>query len=289
MNIFIFGLGYSARAAAKAIRAQFGDDIPITGTIRSEDKIKQLQKDGIEALLLEEANAIPIAHAINEATHIIHSVPPNKFGDPVFERYLAPITHNRDLRHLIYLSTIGVYGNAEGAWIDEKTPCKPTSPRGEWRVAAEDNWRRVAEQQNLPLTILRLAGIYGPGRSTFDKLANKTAKRIIKPGQVFNRIHVDDIGQVCALAAEKCLNGTFNLTDDEPAPPQDVVTLAAKMIEKRAPKQVDFAEADMTEMARSFYADNKRVSNAAIKKALGFELRHPTYREGLEAILKFIS
>lgn len=285
MHFFIFGLGYSSRAAAKAIHAQFGPDVSISGTTRSPDKVKALQQDGVEALLLEESNAIPIAHSIAKATHIIHSVPPNKFGDPIFERYLPPITHIRDLKHMMYYSTVGVYGNFDGAWIDESAQANPSSPRGHWRIAAEDQWRKVAAQQKFPLTILRLAGIYGPGRSTFDKLKNKTAKRLIKPGQVFNRIHVDDIGHVSALAAEKCLDGTFNLADDEPAPPQDVVTLAAKMVNKRPPQPIDFADAELSEMARSFYSDNKRISNAAIKKALGVQLAYPTYREGLDAIL----
>ena len=136
----------------------------------------------------------------------------------------------------------------------------------------------------MPLLILRLAGIYGPGRSAFDKLRDGTARRIVKPGQVFNRIHVEDIGRVTALAAERRLSGTFNLADDEPAPPQDLVTYAAELMGVPPPAEIPFEEAEMTEMARSFYMDNKRVSNRAIKEALGIGLIHPTYRQGLEAI-----
>jgi nucleoside-diphosphate-sugar epimerase len=151
-------------------------------------------------------------------------------------------------------------------------------------VAAEQAWQSYARQRGVPLLILRLAGIYGPGRSAFDKLRDGNARRIVKPGQVFNRIHVEDIGRVTALAAQRKLSGTFNLSDDEPAPPQELVAYAAKMMEIDPPPEIAFDQAEMTEMARSFYSDNKRVSSAAIKQALAIELLYPTYREGLHAI-----
>jgi nucleoside-diphosphate-sugar epimerase len=160
----------------------------------------------------------------------------------------------------------------------------PRNERSDRRVLAEQAWRDYAAQRGVPLTILRLAGIYGPGRSTFDKLRDGTAKRVIKPEQVFNRIHVDDIGRVTALAAEARLDGTFNMADDEPAPPQDLVTLAAEMMGMEPPEAISFDAAEMTPMQRSFYADNKRVSNRAIKQALGIELLYPDYRKGLQAV-----
>jgi nucleoside-diphosphate-sugar epimerase len=180
---------------------------------------------------------------------------------------------------------VGVYGDFGGDWIDEDAPLVPRNERSDRRVLAEQAWRDYARARGVPLAILRLAGIYGPGRSTFDKLRDGTARRVIKPGQVFNRIHVEDIGRITALAAEAQLDGTFNLADDEPAPPQDLVTLAAEMIGVTPPPEIAFAEAQMTPMQRSFYADNKRVSNAAIKRALGIELLHPNYRQGLQSVL----
>jgi nucleoside-diphosphate-sugar epimerase len=189
-----------------------------------------------------------------------------------------------DLEWLCYYSTVGVYGDFGGRWVDESAPTRPVNARSKLRVAVEQQWRDYAGARGVPLMILRLAGIYGPGRSAFDKLRDGTARRIVKPNQVFNRIHVDDIGRVTQLAARQRLAGTFNLSDDEPAPPQDLVTHAAKLLGVEPPAEVAFETAQMTEMARSFYADNKRVSSAAIKQALGIELLYPTYREGLAAI-----
>jgi nucleoside-diphosphate-sugar epimerase len=178
-----------------------------------------------------------------------------------------------------------VYGDFGGEWIDEGAPLVPRNERSDRRVAAEAGWRNYAEGRELPLAILRLAGIYGPGRSTFDKLRKGTARRLVKPAQVFNRIHVDDIGRITALAGRQRLAGTFNLGDDEPAPPQDLVAYAAELLGIAPPPAIPYAEAELTPMQRSFYADNKRVANGAIKAALGIELLHPNYREGLRAIL----
>ncbi len=181
---------------------------------------------------------------------------------------------------------MGVYGDFGGEWVDEASPTQPVNARSQQRVAVEQQWRDFADKRGVPLFILRLAGIYGPGRSAFDKLREGTARRIVKKDQVFNRIHVEDIGRVTMLAAQRKLGGTFNLADDEPAPPQDLVTYAAQKLGLPPPAEIPFEQAQMTEMARSFYADNKRVSNKAIKQALGIELLYPTYREGLDAILK---
>jgi nucleoside-diphosphate-sugar epimerase len=189
------------------------------------------------------------------------------------------------LEWLCYYSTVGVYGDFGGAWIDESSETRPVNERSRQRVIVEEQWRAFAKKRGVPLLILRLAGIYGPGRSAFDKLRAGDARRIVKPNQVFNRIHVADIGRVTALAARQKLSGTFNLADDEPAPPQDLVTHAAGLIGVAPPPEVPFAEAQMTPMARSFYGDNKRVRNTAIKAALDVALLYPTYRDGLRAIL----
>lgn len=285
MKFFFFGMGYSSRAATRAIHETLGSDIPVTGTTRDEEISKTLNLENIRAHVFDGAEpGITLAEALNDATHVVHSIAPDEDGDAVLNHHHADLEKSTNLEWLCYYSTVGVYGNADGAWIDESAECHPENQRSQWRIKTEDQWRAFAAKRNIPLTILRLAGIYGSGRSSFDKLEAGTARRIIKPGQVFNRIHVKDIARVTALAAQVKLNGTFNLADDEPAAPQDLVTRAADMMSVEPPAEIPFADADMTEMARSFYNDNKRVSNAAIKKALGIELLYPTYREGLTEI-----
>jgi nucleoside-diphosphate-sugar epimerase len=182
-----------------------------------------------------------------------------------------------------YLSTVGVYGDHDGAWVDEETPVDPQSKRSRMRVDAENAWLHRQAVVGFELGIFRLAGIYGPGRSALDKVRDGTARRIIKPGQVFNRIHVDDIGRVVAAAATRGAGGVFNVSDDEPGPPQDVIAHAADLLGVDAPPEVLFEEADLSPMGRSFYGENKRVSNARIKQAFG-PMLYPTYREGLAAL-----
>jgi nucleoside-diphosphate-sugar epimerase len=287
MHVLFLGFGFSSRAAARALRAEFGATITITGTARSADKLAAIEKEGVIPCLFDGTAANPsIAAAIADATHIVQSIAPDETGDPVLAHLAPNIAAAPALQWLCYYSTVGVYGNFDGAWVDEAAPCAPLNKRSQWRVVAEERWRQLAAERALPLTILRLAGIYGPGRSQFEKLKSGTARRINKPGQVFNRIHVEDIARVTTLAATQNLSGTFNLADDEPTPPQQVVTRAADMLGLVPPPEIAFEEADMSPMARSFYADNKRISNAAIKQVLGINLLYPTYREGLAAILK---
>ena len=284
MGAFFFGMGYSSQAAARSLRPLGDPDVPLAGTIRSETearsdagyRLHQFQGDAPGATLGPDLAA---------ATHMVVSVPPGETADPVLAHHRADIAAAPDLEWLCYFSTVGVYGDFGGSVVDERAETRPVNRRSQQRVLVEQQWRDFAAELGLPLLILRLAGIYGPGRSQFDKLRDGTARRIVKPGQVFNRIHVDDIGRVTALAARRKLAGTFNLADDEPAPPQDVVAYAAGLLGIAPPPEIPFAEAEMTPMARSFYADNKRVANAAIKRALGIELLYPTYREGLAAIL----
>jgi len=286
MNLFVFGMGFSAKAAARAVLERDAEAV-VSGTTRSIESAAALTRQGIGAHIFDgEKPGATLRPDLLAATHAVFSIAPGAFGDPALLHHRAELDAAPALRWLCYYSTVGVYGDFGGAWIDETAPLVPRNERSDRRVLAENAWRTYAAERGLPLAILRLAGIYGPGRSTFDKLRDGTARRTVKPGQVFNRIHVEDIGRVTALAAEAQLNGTFNLADDEPAPPQDLVTHAAQMLGIEPPPEQDFATAQMTPMQRSFYADNKRVSNAAIKQALGIDLLYPTYRDGLAAIFE---
>ena len=282
MNLFCFGLGYSALASLAALREQM-PQIRLSGTVRTPEKAEHLRAQGINAHLFDDPS--PALHAdLAAATHVLASIAPDEAGDPVLLHHAASLDAARDLQWLGYYSTVGVYGDFGGAWIDETAPLTPRNARSQWRVEAEQAWRDYAQSRALPLAILRLAGIYGPGRSPLTKLLDGTAHRIVKPGQVFNRIHVADIAQATALAALRRLDGTYNVSDDEPAPPQDVVTYAATLLGVTPPPEIPYASADMTPMARSFYADNKRISNAALKQALGLTLLYPTYRDGLASL-----
>ncbi len=287
MRFLFFGMGYSSLACASFIRNELSKDIKITGTIRNDENASGLLEQNIKPIIFDGENS---NHSLNEeikqASHIIISIAPNEMGDVVFNHYQQQINKAKDLKWICYFSTIGVYGNQNGALIDESAKCEPTNLRSIERLKVEKLWCDFAEKNNVPLLILRLAGIYGEGRSNLDKLKNGTAKRIIKQGQVFNRIHVKDIARTTILAAQQKLSGTFNLSDDEPAPPQDVVSFAANILGQKPPPEITFENAKMSKMARSFYNDNKRVCNSAIKQALNIELLYPTYRQGLNAIYR---
>ena len=284
LNLFVFGAGYSARATIEALRE--GGGIEVSATTRTLQKAQDLSGSGISPHLFEGTEpSETVSAALAHATHLLVSIAPGADGDPVLLHHAQDILAAPQLRWIGYYSTIGVYGDAEGAWIDEAAPTEPLSARNRYRLEAEAAWRDLVAEKGVPLAILRLAGIYGPDRSPFDKLRNGTARRINKPGQVFNRIHVQDIGSITAAAARARLSGTFNLADDEPAPPQDVIAHAAELLGTEPPPEVAFENADLSPMAKTFYTGNRRVSNAKIKSALGYSFRHPTYREGHAAIL----
>lgn len=281
MNAFFFGLGFSSMAAVSALP----EGTQVAGTVRSGEKAGALRGQGIAAHVFDgTAPGTTLGPDLRKSSHVVLSIAPGEAGDPALLHHRADLDAAVGLEWLCYYSTVGVYGDFGGAWINETAPLVPRNDRSDRRVLAEQAWRDYAAQRGVPLAILRLAGIYGPGRSTFDKLADGTARRVIKPGQVFNRIHVEDIGRITALAAEARLEGTFNLADDEPAPPQDLVTYAAGLMGIEPPPEIPFEQADFTPMQKSFYRDNKRVSNAAIKQALGIELLHPNYRDSLKSI-----
>ena len=277
-TLLSFGHGYSAQALERLL---LPEGWTIIGTTRSAEKAEAMRQRGLTALTFP---CPEIPDAVKEATHILISAGPNAEGDPVLTHYgdvIAAVAPS--LEWVGYLSTTGVYGDHEGGWIDESTPLTPSTQRGQWRKAAEQAWMDIP---NLPLHIFRLAGIYGPGRGPFEKVRRGTARRIIKEGQVFSRIHVDDIAQVVAASINRPNPGAiYNVCDDDPAPPQDVISHAARLLELPEPPAVAFETAEMTPMARSFYAESKKVRNDKIKDELGVVLKYPNYREGLAALL----
>lgn len=282
MNLFIFGYGYTSRHFVAAHAARLS---AITGTVRDPQRAAALSSAAVTILpFAESLSALQIGAALAQADRLLVSIPPGPDGDLVLARFRDAIAGAPRLSHVAYLSTVGVYGDHGGAWIDETTACKPGNDRSRWRLEAEGEWIAFGRDAGKNVHVLRLAGIYGPGQNALVNLRAGTARRIVKPGQVFNRIHVEDIGRAIAASFRTPGLGVWNVSDDEPAPPQDVVAYAARLLEMDPPPEVSFDEAQMTPMARSFYGECKRVHNGAMKVRLGVELAYPTYREGLEAL-----
>ncbi|PZO82352.1 MAG: NAD(P)-dependent oxidoreductase [Mesorhizobium amorphae] len=255
----------------------------IRGTTRSEGKFPLLGAAGIAPLFWNgEADPL-IAQAVADATHLVVSAAPGEAGDPALRAFRDAIRQNTGLRWIGYLSTVGVYGDHGGAWIDEETPTAPRSRRSVERVEAEEAWTALGRELGVPTALLRLSGIYGPGRNAFVNLSNNTAKRLVKPGQVFNRIHRDDIAGALRHLLLGQADGAFNVSDDCPAPPQDVVTYAAEVMGAAPPPVMDFATAELSPMQRSFYGENKRVGNAKLRQA-GYDFHYPDYRAALDAM-----
>lgn len=281
-TLLSFGHGYSAQALGQLLTP---DRWRIIGTTRTADKASRLKAQGVEPVVWPGSD---LSGALDAATHILVSAAPTETGDPVLEALGDRIAARApNLTWVGYLSTTGVYGDHRGGWVDETTPLTPSTRRGRLRVAAETAWRQLSDRAGLPLHIFRLAGIYGPGRGPFAKVRDGTARRIIKPGQVFSRIHVDDIAQVLAASIARPDPGAiYNVCDDDPAPPQDVIAYAAELLNLPLPPEIAFDEADLSPMARSFYAESKRVRNDRIKEDLGVRLLNPDYRTGLAALLR---
>ena len=283
MNLFIFGLGFSGRTITER-RIARGDTV--TGTVRSREKAAALSAAGITARVFgPDGRDDTIDADIAGSDALLISVPPGTGGDPVLAAYARQIAAAPNLRWIGYLSTIGVYGDHGGAWVDERTPATPTNARSIERANAEQAWLAFGAANSIAVQIFRLAGIYGPGQSQLVQLARGTARRIIKPGQVFNRIHVDDIARAVDASLDRPRSGAiYNVTDNEPAPPQDVVTFAASLCGVEPPREISLEDAGLTEMGRSFYAESKRVRNDLLRNELGVTLAYPTYREGLTAL-----
>ena len=283
-RLFCFGLGYSAQHLAATLAAHGWQ---IAGTVRTEEAAAALREKGYAVHLFD--GGTPLANAASVlagTTHLLASAPPGADGDPVLRHHTAEIVALPDLRWAGYLSTTGVYGDRGGGWVDETADRTPTGARGRRRVAAEDAWLALHREHGLPVHLFRLAGIYGPGRSALDTVRSGRAHRIVKPGQVFSRIHIDDIAAVLRASIERPNPGAaYNLCDDEAAPPQDVIAFACTLLGVEPPPEVPFEAAELSEMARSFYRDNKRVSNRRIHDELGVTLRWPTFREGLRGMM----
>ncbi|HPG21425.1 MAG TPA: SDR family NAD(P)-dependent oxidoreductase [Amaricoccus sp.] len=270
------GHGYSAARLAASLPPPWR----VAGTTRSAERAEAMRAAGVDAI--DWADAAAVGAAIRGASHVLVSLPAEAWGDPVLARHRGDLEAARDLAWLGYLSTTGVYGDRQGGWVDETSALVPVNARSRWRVSAETEWASTG----LPLHRFRLAGIYGPGRSALDRLRGGRAQRIVKAGQVFSRIHVADIAAALAASMARPAPGAvFNLADDEPAPPQDVIAFAAELLGLPVPPEIPFDEAALSPMARSFFGESKRVSNRRVKAELGLALAYPDYRAGLRAIL----
>ena len=282
MSLIIFGMGYSCKVLVENHRDAL--PAPIIATTRSEEKAERLRARGVTPRVFPGSD---MANDLARATHLLISVGPEDGADPVLKHLHDQIAAvARSLKWVGYLSTTGVYGHHGGDWVDETTPLNPATRRGQARVVTEGQWQALMRDHGLPLHIFRLPGIYGPGRGPFEKVRNGTARRIIKPGQVFSRIHVEDIAQALAASISAPNPGAiYNICDDDPAAPEDVIGYAAHLLGLPLPPATPFDEANLTPMARSFYAESKRVSNARMKRELGVTLKYPTYKAGLDALL----
>ncbi len=288
-TLLCFGLGYSAEHYV----AHFGDGYDrIVGTVRSAERAAFLNAHlagRLKALLFDGRFAAPeLTHAIAEADRVLVSVPPTDQGDPVLATFADALARARRLGSIVYLSTIGVYGDRAGDWVDEETPTDPASKRSLSRLSAERAWQQLEARSSIAVAVLRLAGIYGPGQNAIVQIANGGARRVIKAGQVFNRIHVDDIAQAIDAAFTRAASGVFNVADDEPSPASDPLTFAAQLMGIRPPPEVAYEQAapSMSDMARSFWRECRRVNNDKLKRELGVSLLYPTYRDGLGALWK---
>jgi len=283
--LFCFGYGFSARALAARLRPLGWQ---VRGTSRSAEGCAAIARDGATAFLFDRDRPLgDPAGALAGVTHLLSSVPPDAAGDPVLDQHGGAIAAQaRAIDWCGYLSTTGVYGDRAGGWVDESGALTPSTERGRRRVAAEAGWCALHRGSGLPVHLFRLAGIYGPGRNALETVRAGRAQRVVKPGQVFSRTHVADIAAVLeASIARPNPGAAYNVCDDDPAPPQDVVAHACALLGVAPPPEIAFADADLSPMARSFYAESKRVANTRIKEELGVTLRYPDFRAGLAALL----
>jgi nucleoside-diphosphate-sugar epimerase len=288
-TLLCMGLGYSAEHFVSL----YGDGFDrIVATVRGAERAAVLNArlaGRMKALVFDGKSAsAELKHAIGEADAALISIPQDESGDPVLRACGDAFARASHLRAIVYLSTVGVYGDSGGGWVDEDTPAAPQSARGQHRLAAEQAWQEFGGHRGIAVAVLRLAGIYGPGRNALRQIARGDVRRIVKPGQVFNRIHVDDIAQAIDAALRQRAAGIFNIADDEPTPPAEPLMLAAQLMGATPPPEVKFEDAapSMSPLALSFWQECRRVKNDKLKRELGVTLRDPSYREGLRGLLE---
>jgi len=291
-TLICFGFGYCAEHFVAAVGSRFER---IVGTVRQPNRagiLNAYQSGTMHAVVFDGVRiAAELESAIAAADYALISVPPDASGDLVLAACGDVLAAARNLRSVVYLSTVGVYGDYGGGWVDEQTPVAPISERSRWRMAAEQGWQQFGARHGVAIAVLRLAGIYGPGQNALVALARGKARRVVKPGQVFNRIHVGDIARAIDAAFERGVTGVFNIADDEPGPPADPIVFAAELMRCEPPPEIPFAQAapSMSEMGLSFWQECRRVRNDKLKRELGVTLRYPTYREGLRALFAEIN
>lgn len=282
-HMLFMGYGYCARELAKQLRE---DGWTLSGTCRRDDKRAAMESEGVSSLLFDRNLPLP-TEALDGVTHALVSIPPDDVGDPAADVHGADFARLTGLAWLGLLSTTGVYGDHGGAWVTEDTPPQPSNERSAQRVRAEEQWLQLHRAAHVPVHIFRVAGIYGPGRNPLDMVKAGRASRIVKPGLTLGRIHVADIAGILRASIASPRGGSvFNVTDDEPVPPQDIVTHACSLLGVDPPPEIPFEKAQMPELMREFYSDNKRVSNMRAKTHLDYRLQYPTYRDGLAALNK---
>lgn len=281
-SMLFLGAGYTAQTMMKIFPTN-----TMWGTTRSDNKKPAIAEAGATPIIFSgtESDAV-LGDIIARVEHILISISPDKDGDICLRHHARDFKRNKNIKWIGYLSTVGVYGHHDGAWVDEEAETRPGSERSRWRKLAEDQWLKFGKDNNLPIHIFRLPGIYGKGRGPVSKLRAGTARRIEKKGQVFNRAHVEDIASILEASCRQPNPGQiYNIADDKPAPPQEVLLYAAELMGIEPPKLIPFEQAEMSQMAKSFYSDNKRVSNKRIKSELAITLKYPTYIEGIKACL----
>jgi nucleoside-diphosphate-sugar epimerase len=288
-TLLCFGLGYSAEHFV----GLYGDGFErIIGTVRTAERAAVLNSHlagRLKALVFDGHTATPeLRDAISAADHVLVSAPPDDKGDAVLAVFGDAFAHARHLRAIVYLSTVGVYGDHGGAWVDETTPPRPTSTRSQARLDAEHAWQKLGARHGAVVAVLRLAGIYGPGQNALTQIVSGKARRVVKPGQIFNRIHVADIAQAINAAFARAADGIFNVADDEPTSSADPLVFAAQLLGRDPPPEIPFdrGAASMSPMALSFWQECRRVRNDKLKRELGVTLAYPTYREGLRALFE---
>ncbi|NNC38482.1 MAG: SDR family oxidoreductase [Acidimicrobiales bacterium] len=281
----LLGCGYTARAIAPSLRS---DGFEVLGTTRNPDNFSEMAAKGVHPLLYQGKITDELRRILSRTTHIISSIPPSQSGDPFISSMQSQFGKNwskllPNIEWAGYLSATSVYGDRQGKWVFEEELLHPSTNRGKARVIAELDW----VESGLPVHIFRIAGIYGPARSAFDRIRSGKAKAVIKKGHISNRIHVHDIATAIAASINApAPHAIYNLADDDPCPPQDVLQFAATLLRERAVREVPFDEADLSDMARSFYREARRTSNARIKRDLDWYPQYPSYREGLVSILE---